>query len=182
MKNKIIFSILSVLLISSVSGISFAFNLQNELNKVAKVTGKGEKGLGKSLKGISSIDKKIEKAIGSVKGDVLKKVEGEINKVKEKIDDETAKIKKIIKEAEDGINKFKEIKANAEKYIRIAKIAIGFLSGGIVILIFFLWRVWRNIVGFKKIVKNVANYDAIKKQIKDLEKKVAKLDKATHSH
>jgi predicted nucleic acid-binding Zn-ribbon protein len=190
MKQKLILIATSFLLALNISSNAFSLDLEKELNKV---TGGKSSSLSKSIKEVGSIDKKIEQAIAKVQdqtlgkvdekiNEITQKVEGEIEGVKAKIEAEEAKIREIIAEAEDGINKFREIKAKAEKYVGMIKMVVGFLSLGIVGILFFLFKVWRNIVGFKKLIKNVTNYDAIKNQLEALENKVAELegDKVAH--
>lgn len=168
MKQKILFIILSSFLVLSLTSKAFSFDLKDTLKEVVSDN--------KSVSSIANIDKKIDDAIGGVKNEVLNKVNKEIKKVTDKIEKEEKKVRAIIADAEDGINKFRAIRDNIDKYIKIAKIVGIVISSGILILIFFLFKVYRSIVSFRKIAKNVANYDDIKKQIEVLEKKVADLE------
>ncbi len=177
MKQRLFFLIASTLLILNISSNAFSLDLGKELDRVAqKVTGDSNSDITKSIKGVGDIDQKINKAIEEATKSVTDRIQGEIDEVKSKIEEEEAKVKEIIKEAENGINKFSAIKDKAEKYVKMAKMFIALLSTGMIAIAFFLWRVWKNIVGFKKLIKNVTNYDAIKEQIEALENKVAELE------
>ena len=133
----------------------YAINLGNVLKDVSK----------DSTKSINdNLDKKIDK--------VVEKFEGKIDGYKAEMDKEIAKYKEQIKEAEDALNKIKHIKDNAEFYIGKAKMILAILSSGILALLFVMWRIWRNIVTMKKVIKNVASYSDIEKRLKAVEKKV----------
>ena len=96
--------------------------------------------------------------------------------MEEQLEDYPGELKKYkdqLKEAEAMVSTMQKIKANAESYIRIAKIVFGVLTSGILALIFIMWRIWRNIVTMKKVVKNVASYDDIEKRLKAVEKAVS---------
>jgi hypothetical protein len=121
------------------------------------------------------LDDKIDKVVGKFEGKLEKYEEearGEIDKYKQKIEAEEKKVTGMIKEAQDSVNKLKEIKANAYHYINIAKIVLAVLSSGILILIFVMWRIWKNIVNMKKIIRNVTNYDDVNKRLQAVEKAV----------
>ncbi len=136
--------ILIVLFLVCFSGNAYALNLGELLNDV-------EKGANQNL------DKKVDKIIQKIE----KKIDGKVEKYEAKI-----------KEVEVMIDEVNHIRANASSYIRTAKIVLAVLSSGILALIFVMWRIWRNIVTMRKIIKNVANYDDIEKRLKALEKKV----------
>jgi len=174
MKQKLFFLISTFLLATNFSINSFAIDLNKISREINKATGSDSK-ISKSLNDVSNIDKKIKEALEDVKKETLGKVDEKINEVKEKVDGELQRVNKIVDEAEDGINKFKDLKNKAQKYINLAKMIVAFLSGGIVVSLFFIWRIWRNIISFKKIVRNVTNYDDIKNQIKALEAEVVRL-------
>lgn len=151
MKNFIIF--ISLTLFAS---NAFAFNLKDVVNDAGD----------KSAKSINeNVNKEIEK--------VVTKFEGKIDGYKKEMDAEVKKYKDQIKEAEAVLEKMKNIRANADYYIKIAKIILGVLSSGILLLIFVMWRIWRNIVTMKKVVKNVASYNEIETRLKAVEKAVA---------
>ncbi len=85
------------------------------------------------------------------------------------------KILKIIDKAEKNINEAIELKNKVQYYIKIAKIIgviFSFLSLG---LLFFLFRIWRNIVNFKKLLKVTLNYEKFEKRIEILEKEIENL-------
>jgi ribosome-associated translation inhibitor RaiA len=109
-----------------------------------------------------AINENVNKKIDQVVDKFEKKIDG----YKAEMDAEINKYKDQIKEAEAAINKIKQIRANAESYIKTAKIILGLLSSGILALIFIMWRIWRNIVTMKKVIKNVASYDDIEKILK----------------
>jgi ElaB/YqjD/DUF883 family membrane-anchored ribosome-binding protein len=115
-----------------------------------------------------AINENVNKKIDQVVDKFEKKIDG----YKAEMDAEINKYKDQIKEAEAAINKIKQIRANAESYIKTAKIILGLLSSGILALIFIMWRIWRNIVTMKKVIKNVASYDDIEKRLKAVEKSV----------
>jgi cell division protein FtsL len=173
MKQKLTLTISSAFLLLSLSTNALALDLGAKLKKI---TGGATPDVAESLKGISGIDGKIQDALNNIKSETLGKVDVEIKKITQKIEAEEAKIRGMIQEVEDGVNKFRSIKAKFEKYMGMAKAVLAVLSGGLIAIAFFLWRVWRNIVGFKKIIKNVTNYDEIKNKIADLEDKLAQLD------
>ena len=52
---------------------------------------------------------------------------------------------------------------------------LAILSSSILVLIFVMWRIWRNIVGFKRALHNVTHYDEINKRLKQVEAELAKL-------
>lgn len=135
--------------------------LSFDFRKVVKNAGK------ESTKTINdNVNQKIDQ--------IAKKFEGKIDGYKKEVDAEITKYKNQIKEAEAAINKIRKIKANAESYIKTAKIILGVLSSGILILIFVMWRIWRNIVTMKNLFKNVASYDEIEKRLKAVEKELKK--------
>lgn len=182
MKKKLFFVAISFILFVNLSSNSFAgFDLKKELNKVSS-GGSGANPV-KNLTG--NVEDKIDQKLNELKKEVIGKVEGEIKQYKEKIDAQTNKITKIIDEVEEDVNKLRDIKSKAQTYlskaqtyIKWAKIAIGVLSSGILVLLFVVWRIWRNIIGMKKVFKNITNYDDIKKRIDDLEKQVATIKKS----
>jgi len=114
--------------------------------------------------------KEINKNIDGQVDKVVKKFEKKIDNYKKEIDTEVQKYKDQIKEAEVMIDQIKKIKANAKRYLNIVKIVIGILSSGILVLIFVMWRIWRNVVTMRKVVKNVTNYDDFDKRLKAVEK------------
>lgn len=118
--------------------------------------------------------KSLNKNINGKVDEVVKKFEGRIDGYKKEMDGELKKYKDQLKEAEAMVSTMQKIKANAESYIRIAKIVFGVLTSGILALIFIMWRIWRNIVTMKKVVKNVASYEDIEKRLKAVEKAVEK--------
>ena len=130
--------------------------------------------LGKVLKDPS---KSIEKSVNGKLDKVVKKLEdkldGEVSKYKKKIDSKTKKIENIIAETEASINQIKDIKNKAAGYIKLVKIILAILSSGILILLFIMWKIYRNVVNLKKVVKNVTNYDDINKRLKAVESKLA---------
>lgn len=130
-------------------GNAFAINLGGILKEV-------EKGSSKSIS--KSLDKKVDKVI---------------NKVEKKIDQKVAKYEKKIAEVEESFDKIKNLRDKAEYYLKIAKIVIAALSSGALVLIFTMWRIWKNVVGMRKVVENVANYKDIEKRLQALEKKVS---------
>ncbi|MBL6664704.1 MAG: hypothetical protein ISQ34_02540 [Rickettsiales bacterium] len=135
---------------------AFAFNLGGLVDNIGKESADA---VNKNING--QVDK------------VVKKFEDKIDGYKKEIDAEVDKYKKQIKEAEAMINKIKEIRANADRYIRNVKIVIGVLGSGIFALIFVMWRIWRNMVNMRKIITNVTNYDDIEKRLKAVEKALA---------
>lgn len=131
--------------------------------------------LGDSLKeSTKGINKNVNGKVDEIVKKVEKKLDGEVAQYKKKIDAETKKIQDIVKETEDSINKIKSIKAKAESYIQTAKIIIAALSGGIIALIFVMWRIYRNVINLRKIINNVANYDDINARLLKVETELAK--------
>lgn len=170
MKNIITIAFLTIF-----ASNAFAF----DLGDVVKKTGaKSTKSINDNVnKEIGKTVKKFEKKVDGYKKDLdsqVNKFEKKVDGYKEEFDAEVNKYKDKIKEAEAALNKIQQIRANADRYIMIAKMIIGFLSFGILSLIFVMWRIWRNIVTMKKVIKNVANYDNIEKRLKAVEKAVAK--------
>lgn len=102
---------------------------------------------------------------------VNKKIDKVIEKVEKKIDKKVAKYEKKIAEAEKSFDKIKNLRDKAEYYLKIAKIAIAVLSSGVLVLIFTMWRIWKNVVGMRKLIENVANYKDIEKRLQALEQK-----------
>jgi hypothetical protein len=145
---------LTVFLTFFISNV-YAINLGDVLKDVGRGSGK-------------SINKKLDKKIDKV----VKKFEGKIDIYKVEMDSEIKKYKAQIKEAEDTLNKIKDIKDSAEFYISKARLILGILSSGILALLFVMWRIWRNILTMKKVIKNVANYDDIEKRLNILEGKI----------
>jgi predicted PurR-regulated permease PerM len=145
---------LSLFLISS---NAFSFDLGKVLNNPEKALGK-------------SIDGKLDKVVKKLEG----KLDGQVSKYKKQIDAEKQKIQKIIAETEASINQIKTIRDKAVSYIKAAKIILAILSSGILILLFFMWRIYRNVASLKKVIKNVTNYDDINKRLKAVESKLAK--------
>ena len=137
-------NLLTILFLTFFASNTFALNLGDLLEDVGKKSNK-------------SLDKKIDKIVSKFEG----KVDGKIKKYEAKI-----------KDAEEAMDKINHIRANAEKYIRTVKIILAVLSSGILVLLFVLWRIWRNIVNMRKIVQNVTNYDDVEKRLKALEKRV----------
>ena len=118
-----------------------------------------------SLKSISKDStKKITKNLEKKMDKIVKKYEGEIK-------DEVEKYKKEVKNAQKSLEKLKGIKDKAESYIRIAKIVVAALSSGILVLLFIIWRIWRNVVNMRRLVQNASNYKEFDKRLKALEKK-----------
>lgn len=147
--------ILLIAFLTFFSTNAFAFDLGSVIDGAGK----------KSAKSINkNVNKKIDK--------VVKKFEGKIDGYKKEMDAEVKKYKDQIKEAEAVLHQVKNIRANADSYIRIAKIVLAILSSGILLLIFVMWRIWRNIITMKKIIKNVASYEDIEKRLKAVEKAV----------
>lgn len=136
---------------------SYALNLGDSLKKI---TG-GEQG------------KQVNDALGGKLDKVINENQDKINSYTKQLDEEIAKIKAQAKEAEDAINKLKEIKTKAGYYIGLIKTILALLSSGIIILIFVMWRIWRNVVNMKKLLKNVTHYDDFDQRLKRLEKLVA---------
>lgn len=157
--------IITLIFLTLFANAAFANSAQAfDLGGVVKSAGK------ESTKAINdNVNKKID--------EVVQKIDGKIDGYKKEIDGEIAKYKDQIKEAEAAINKIKQIRANADSYIRTAKIILGFLSSGILVLIFVMWRIWRNIVTMKKVFKNVASYDDIEKRLKAVEKALKEASK-----
>ena len=145
--------IITAIFLLGFSTNAFAFNLGGLVGDVGK---ESVKEINKNVNG--QVDK------------VVKQFEQKIDGYKKEIDAEVDKYKAQIKEVEVMIAKIKEIRANAERYIKIVKIVIGVLGSGILALIFVMWRIWRNIVNMRKIVKNVTNYDDIEKRLRAVEK------------
>lgn len=104
---------------------------------------------------------------------INKKIDKVIEKVEKKIDKKVAKYEKKIAEVEESFDKIKNLRDKAEYYLKIAKIAIAVLSSGVLVLIFTMWRIWKNVVGMRKVIENVANYKDIEKRLQTLEKKVS---------
>jgi hypothetical protein len=150
---KIILTTLTFLLLAS---NSYALNLGDSLKQVA-----GDQG--KQIN--ETLDKKLDK--------VVKDYEEKVDSYKKEVDGEIAKYKAQVKEAEDAINKLKDIKAKAGYYINLVKTILALLSSGILVLIFVMWRIWRNIVNMKKLLRNVTNYDDFNERLKKVEKLVA---------
>jgi hypothetical protein len=111
---------------------------------LGKVLNNPEKALGKS------IDGKLDKVVKKLEG----KLDGQVSKYKKQIDAEK--------------------QDKAVSYIKAAKIILAILSSGILILLFFMWRIYRNVASLKKVIKNVTNYDDINKRLKAVESKLAK--------
>lgn len=151
MKNLVTFLFLSLF-----ASNAFAFDLGGIVGDAAK-------------KPAESINKNVNGQLDKI----VKKFEGTVDGYKKELDAEIKKYKDQIKEAEATMNKIKNIRKNAEHYINIAKIILAVLSSGILVLIFVMWRIWRNIVTMKKVFKNVAAYDDIEKRLKAVEKAVA---------
>lgn len=143
---------------------AFAFDLKGALKDQTKEIGKG---VGNSVEG--KIDASIKKLEDNLNG--------QIAEYKQKIDAEEKKIRDVIKETEDSINKIKEIKNKAAGYIRMVKIVLALLSSGILVLIFVMWRIYRNVITLRKVIKNVANYDDINSRLKKVEAQLAQLKK-----
>ena len=126
----------------------------------------------------SDIGDEITKDINEKIDDITVDLKEEIKNYKDKITAEEKKIRGMVSEVEAYVKQVHALKANAAKYIMIAKIIIAVLSGGIIILLFFIWRIWRNIVNMKKAFKAVVNYDQIQKRIEILEKQTQELQLA----
>lgn len=144
---KKVFLLISLLFFST---NAFAFNLGDALKDPNK-----------------AIDKNVVKKLED-------KLDGEIAEYKKKIDAEQKKIENIIKETEDSINRIKDIKAKANSYIRIVKIILAVFASGILVLLFVVWRIYRNVVNLKKAIRNVVNYDDINARLKKVEAELAK--------
>ena len=117
--------------------------------------------------------KAVNKNVNDQVDKVVKRFEDKIDGYKKELDAEVGKYKAQLKEVETTINKIKQLRQNAERYMKMAKIVFAVLTSGIVALIFVMWRIWRNIVNMRKIVKNVTNYDDIEKRLKAVEKALA---------
>ncbi len=173
MKNKTLTIVLAIIFslvnLDSAKAISFSKEIK-KLSKKSVSEGSIKTNLG-------GFEEKIIKKLDDKIDSVVSKVEDDINKYKAKIDKETARINDIISEAESYADQARNLKAKASKYLMIAKIIIGALSCGILGLLFFVWRVWRNVVAMKKAVVAAVNYNEIKKRIDTLEEKVAALNK-----
>lgn len=152
--KKIFFIILASFFVSN----SYAINLNDALKEIGNGSSKDVKGF----------EKKIDKIVDKYDG----QLQGEIKKYQEKIEKEEKKVMAMIKEAEDAVNKLKEIKSKASYYINLAKIILAALSSGILVLIFVMWRISRNIVNMKKLIKNVSNYEDFDKRLKKIEKQL----------
>lgn len=137
------------------TGNAYAISFGDVLKDAGKDS---QKSLNKSL------DKKIDK--------VVKKFEDKVDDKVKKYEEKIAKYEDRIKEVEDSFNKIKRLKDNAEFYIGKAKLIMAILSSGILALLFVMWRIWRNIVTMKRVIKNVASYDDIEKRLKAVEKRV----------
>lgn len=149
--KKLILTASFILFAGNANAISFGDVLKDVGND-------SQKSLNKSL------DNKIDKVVKKFED----KVDGKIKQYEDKI----AKYEDRIKEVEQTFDRIKRLKDNAEFYIGKAKLILGILSSGILALIFVMWRIWRNIVTMKNVVKNVASYDDIEKRLKAVEKKV----------
>lgn len=152
---KIMKKVILVLVMFLFSSNAFAINFKDSLKQISNGSSK-------------EINKNLDKKINSV----LKGFEDKVDGYKKELDSEIAKYKEQIKEAEASLNKLKNLKARAEGYIKMAKIVIAVLSSGILVLIFIMWRIWRNVVTMKKVIKNVASYNEIEARLKKVEKTV----------
>lgn len=148
--------ITTVIFLVFLSNSAFAFDLGGIVGNVGKESA-------------NAVNKNINDQVDKV----VKKFEDKIDGYKKEIDAEVDKYKAQIKEAEAMIDKIKQIRANAERYIRMVKIVIAVLGSGIFALLFVMWRIWRNIVNMKKVIRNVTNYDDIEKRLKAVEKALA---------
>jgi len=150
-------NIIAVILFTLFASNALAFDLGALVGNVGKDSAKSIN---------ANVNNQIDK--------VVKKFENKIDGYKDEMDGEIKKYKDQIKEAEAVITKIQQLRANADSYIRIAKIVMGVLTSGILILLFIIWRIWRNVVTMKKVIKNVASYSDIEKRLKTLEKICAK--------
>ena len=175
MKSKILSVFFAFSLIVTASSNALAIDLGKKIEDFTKKAGNGSTNDAINLDGLKNIDEKITKKINEKIDDVTSDVKGQINEYKNKIAEQEKKITGIVDEVQGYVDQARRIKANAQRYIRIAKIIIGFLSCGILALIFMVWRLWRNIVTIKKTFKAVVNYDKIQKRIENLEKQVSEL-------
>jgi gas vesicle protein len=171
MKNFLNLFAISFLLFSFTS--ANAFDLDKQLNKIVDTKKSGVA----DVAGLDQMKKEIIKTLQDNLDKNIAPIKEEVNKYKSKIDAEQKKIENIINEAQADINKIRDIRNNIDHYFNIAKTIIAFLSCSIVVLLFFLWRIWRNVVNFRKIIQNVTNYDDIEKRLKLAEKRIAELSR-----
>ncbi len=149
-----------IIFITIFASNSYAVNLNDALKEI---------GNGSSKQAVKGLEEKIDKIVDKYDG----QLQGEVKKYQEKIEKEEKKVMAMIKEAEDAVNKLKEIKSKAYHYINLAKMILAALSSGILVLIFVMWRIWRNIVNMKKLIRNVSNYEDFDKRLKKIEKQLA---------
>jgi len=174
MKQFLLLSALSLSLSFACLTNSHAFDLDKELNKVVDTKKSGNAA---NVPGLDNMKKEIIKTVEEELNKNIAPIKEEVSKYKSKIDAEQKKIENIISEAQNDNNKIRDIKNNINHYFNITKTIIAILSCSIVALLFFLWRIWRNVVNFRRIIQNVTNYDDIEKRLKHAEKRIAELSK-----
>jgi uncharacterized coiled-coil DUF342 family protein len=169
MKNKIIAIFLATTFWLTFIHSSYAINLGQAIEEIAQGSN------GKNLS--SGIEKKIVDKLDGKINKITSKIEGQVNQYRNKIDKETKKITDAIDEVQGYLDQARSLKAKADRYLMIAKIIIALLACGIIAVLFFMWKMWRNISAIKNSIKATVNYDEIKKRIDELEKQVAILSK-----
>lgn len=116
------------------------------------------------------LEKQVSKLVEKEIGKITKKIDGQINDLRSKADNEIGRVTKIVDEAEAEFNKIKNIKSKVGFYIRMASYATGGIGILMLVFIFFLWKIYRK-------VKAVVNLKFAFKDIKSFEKRISELEK-----
>ncbi|MFC1659251.1 hypothetical protein ACFL0U_01645 [Pseudomonadota bacterium] len=166
---------------------SYSYSLDDAIKDATK-NGKSSEvveniGKNTSDQAVKMTEEKVDKLLVELKQKAEGEIEKyenvankEIEKVQNKVDNYIAEVDKVVEDAKEGLSFIEDIRANAMKYLKIAGIIVSVLSGGILVVVFFLWKIWKT-------VKSVAglnfafDHKKYENRLKDLEKEVIELKK-----
>jgi predicted PurR-regulated permease PerM len=124
-----------------------------------------------------ALDKIEDKAKNSVKDEGMVSLDNLLNSLKEEANSKIAKIEdkinaeidKVTNEVKTNIAEYNKIKKKAEFYLELFKILAVILSSSILLIIFFVFKLYRRVSKLLHIFENIKNYKDIEKRLSVLE-------------
>lgn len=127
--------------------------------------------LDKSVSKITDrFDAEIKKATDRVNNNIIGKAENLVNDAQKQYDS-------LVKTKDNILSTIENLMNNLPTYLMILKIIGGVLVAGIVLLVFFFWRSYRNVKNLAKSVLTLGDVKGLNSILERLDKIEAKLDK-----
>ena len=130
-----------------------------------------QENLNKSVSNITDkFDAEIKKATDRVNNNIIGKAENLVNDAQKQYDS-------LVKTKDNILSTIENLMNNLPTYLMILKIVGAVLVAGIVLLVFFFWRSYRNVKNLAKSVLSLGDVKGLDSIITRLDKIEAKLDK-----